>query len=280
MTGSPSVRRRRGDQALVFGQADGKFALTQPAEHPKLEDYKVDDVARALELLTFQAVQGGRRRAGREAGHAVFTTSDGLAVTVTVLHADKDVWARFAVAAVRQGEGGGRPAERAPGGLDVSDRLLEGEIAGAHDRRPEGGGAGQASRTGTSTAPTTGARLPGGAVHDAGKMTDREYPTRPFVGIGIVVIKDDQVLLCQRGKPPNLGSWTLPGGAQEVGETCEEAARRELHRGMRAAGGPAAFLRACRYDPARRRRPRPVPLHDPGFCRAMGGRGADGRRPM
>ena len=59
-------------------------------------------------------------------------------------------------------------------------------------------------------------------------MTDREYPTRPFVGIGIVVIKDDHVLLCRRGKPPNVGSWTLPGGAQDLGETCEAAARREL----------------------------------------------------
>ena len=59
-------------------------------------------------------------------------------------------------------------------------------------------------------------------------MSDREYPTRPFVGIGIVVIKDKHVLLCRRGKPPNVGSWTLPGGAQDVGETCEAAARREL----------------------------------------------------
>ena len=50
-------------------------------------------------------------------------------------------------------------------------------------------------------------------------MSDRAYPTRPFVGIGIVVIKGDQVLLCQRGKPPNLGSWTLPGGAQAAAET-------------------------------------------------------------
>jgi ADP-ribose pyrophosphatase YjhB (NUDIX family) len=32
-------------------------------------------------------------------------------------------------------------------------------------------------------------------------MTDREYPARPIVGIGVVVIKGDQVLLCQRGKP-------------------------------------------------------------------------------
>ncbi|HET6306356.1 MAG TPA: NUDIX hydrolase [Rhodopila sp.] len=59
-------------------------------------------------------------------------------------------------------------------------------------------------------------------------MTGREYPTRPFVGIGIVVIKGDHVLLCRRGKPPNVGSWTLPGGAQDIGETCEQAARREL----------------------------------------------------
>ncbi len=59
-------------------------------------------------------------------------------------------------------------------------------------------------------------------------MSDREYPARPFVGIGIVVIKGDHVLLCRRGKPPNIGSWTLPGGAQDLGETCEDAARREL----------------------------------------------------
>jgi 8-oxo-dGTP diphosphatase len=59
-------------------------------------------------------------------------------------------------------------------------------------------------------------------------VSDREYPARPIVGIGIVVIKDDTVLLVRRGKPPNIGAWTLPGGAQELGETTEEAARREL----------------------------------------------------
>jgi 8-oxo-dGTP diphosphatase len=59
-------------------------------------------------------------------------------------------------------------------------------------------------------------------------VSDREYPARPIVGIGIVVIKGDTVLLVRRGKPPNIGSWTLPGGAQELGETVEDAARREL----------------------------------------------------
>jgi 8-oxo-dGTP diphosphatase len=56
----------------------------------------------------------------------------------------------------------------------------------------------------------------------------REYPERPIVGIGIVVLKPASVLLVRRGKPPNLGAWSLPGGAQELGETAEQAARREL----------------------------------------------------
>jgi ADP-ribose pyrophosphatase YjhB (NUDIX family) len=59
-------------------------------------------------------------------------------------------------------------------------------------------------------------------------VTGREYPARPIVGIGVVVLRGDTVLLVRRGKPPNEGSWTLPGGAQEIGETAAEAARREL----------------------------------------------------
>jgi hypothetical protein len=86
-----------GDKALVFGRADGKFALAEPAEHPKLEDYAVENVSRALEQLTLQEVRADRDAPGTEAGHSVFTTGDGLAVTVTMFHADKDVWARFAV---------------------------------------------------------------------------------------------------------------------------------------------------------------------------------------
>jgi ADP-ribose pyrophosphatase YjhB (NUDIX family) len=56
----------------------------------------------------------------------------------------------------------------------------------------------------------------------------REYPQRPIVGIGVAVLRERQVLLVRRGTPPNVGAWSLPGGGQELGETTEHAARREL----------------------------------------------------
>jgi len=56
----------------------------------------------------------------------------------------------------------------------------------------------------------------------------REYPKRPWVGVGVVVWRGDDVLLVKRGKPPRLGSWSLPGGAQHLGETAAEAALREV----------------------------------------------------
>lgn len=56
----------------------------------------------------------------------------------------------------------------------------------------------------------------------------REYPERPIVGVGAVVWRTDRLLLIRRGRPPRLGQWSLPGGAQQLGETLEEAIRREV----------------------------------------------------
>ncbi len=69
-------------------------------------------------------------------------------------------------------------------------------------------------------------------------MTDREFPTRPWVGIGAVIFHGDAVLLARRGKPPRLGSWSLPGGAQHVGEAAETCARRELLEETGVEAGP------------------------------------------
>ncbi len=72
-------------------------------------------------------------------------------------------------------------------------------------------------------------------------MTGREYPDRPWVGIGCIVFKGEHVLLVRRGKPPRLGQWSLPGGAQHLGETAEDAARRELREEAGIEVGPLAL---------------------------------------
>lgn len=56
----------------------------------------------------------------------------------------------------------------------------------------------------------------------------RDYPKRPLVGVGAVIWRDDKVLLVRRGKPPKDGEWSLPGGAQELGETILQALTREV----------------------------------------------------
>lgn len=59
-------------------------------------------------------------------------------------------------------------------------------------------------------------------------MSPREYPDRPFCGVGVVCFKDDHVLLVKRAKPPIRWEWSIPGGGQELGETTRETALREL----------------------------------------------------
>jgi 8-oxo-dGTP diphosphatase len=72
---------------------------------------------------------------------------------------------------------------------------------------------------------------------------DREYPSRPIVGVGAVVLatpdeaarigagaatSNPGVVLVKRRFEPLRGEWTLPGGAVETGETLEAAIAREL----------------------------------------------------
>ena len=71
-------------------------------------------------------------------------------------------------------------------------------------------------------------------------MNTRQYPDRPFVGVGAVIIGDEKVLLVKRGHEPLAGQWSLPGGAVEVGETLEACLVRELREetGLEVEVGP------------------------------------------
>ncbi len=56
----------------------------------------------------------------------------------------------------------------------------------------------------------------------------RIYPQHPRLGVGVVIFKDELVLLIKRGKEPNKGIWTVPGGLVQIGESVEQAAHREI----------------------------------------------------
>jgi 8-oxo-dGTP diphosphatase len=58
--------------------------------------------------------------------------------------------------------------------------------------------------------------------------SSREFPERPVVGIGGVLIHEGHALLVRRGSEPLRGEWSIPGGTLELGETLAEGVAREL----------------------------------------------------
>lgn len=121
---------------------------------------------------------------------------------------------------------------------------------------------------------------------------DREYPVRPVVGVGAVVLASAGadgavtepaamaragVVLIRRRFPPLAGEWSLPGGAVELGETLDAAIAREVleETGLAVEIGPVieVFDRILRDDGER------VQYHFvliDYLCRAVGGRLAAG----
>jgi 8-oxo-dGTP diphosphatase len=55
----------------------------------------------------------------------------------------------------------------------------------------------------------------------------RQYPECPLIGVGAVIIRNNQVVLVKRGQAPLQGEWSIPGGLLEVGETLRQGAERE-----------------------------------------------------
>ena len=55
----------------------------------------------------------------------------------------------------------------------------------------------------------------------------RRYPVRPNVGVGILLVRDKNLLLIKRKFKPDAGYWSIPGGHLELGERIKQAAERE-----------------------------------------------------
>jgi ADP-ribose pyrophosphatase YjhB (NUDIX family) len=58
--------------------------------------------------------------------------------------------------------------------------------------------------------------------------SSRRYPARPVLGVGALIYDGSRILLIERGQPPLVGYWSLPGGAVETGERLEDAIIREV----------------------------------------------------
>ncbi len=63
-----------------------------------------------------------------------------------------------------------------------------------------------------------------------------EQKLKPAVGVGVMILKDNQILLGRRHSDPSKadselhgeGTWTLPGGKVNFQEGLKEAAKREV----------------------------------------------------
>jgi mutator protein MutT len=68
----------------------------------------------------------------------------------------------------------------------------------------------------------------------------RQYPERPIVGVGAVIVSAGRVLLVKRRYDPLAGRWSIPGGTLELGETLEAGVVREMREetGLEIEVGP------------------------------------------
>ncbi len=55
----------------------------------------------------------------------------------------------------------------------------------------------------------------------------RHYPIRPHVGVGVMLVRNEHLLLIKRKYDPDAGRWSIPGGHLELGEGTQAAAERE-----------------------------------------------------
>lgn len=73
--------------------------------------------------------------------------------------------------------------------------------------------------------------------------SSRHYPTSPLLGACTAIWRGEKILLARRSVNPNAGTWAMPGGLVELGETVEDAARREVKEETRLTIDRVAFNR-------------------------------------
>ena len=56
----------------------------------------------------------------------------------------------------------------------------------------------------------------------------RQYPKKPVVGVGAIILNGERILLEKRKNSPGKGKWSVPGGLVDLGETAEQAVIREV----------------------------------------------------
>ena len=84
----------RNGAEIDLARDGGTMNVVKPADHPKLDQYKIDDMARALEKLTLTGVK--RRPAPGDTIGQAELTADGMKVTVTVNKSGPDIWLQLA----------------------------------------------------------------------------------------------------------------------------------------------------------------------------------------
>jgi len=65
------------------------------------------------------------------------------------------------------------------------------------------------------------------ALGTEGSRMKREYPMRPIVGVGAVILQEGKIVLVRRRAEPGKGRWSIPGGTVHLGEKVRDATIRE-----------------------------------------------------
>jgi hypothetical protein len=87
-----TIDRLPNDHLVLTRQGD-KLVVTVPAEHPVLDQFKIDGMARGLEFLSFTDARKADAAPGQKRGHVAFTTADGLTLAADVSEEGNNTWA-------------------------------------------------------------------------------------------------------------------------------------------------------------------------------------------